>query len=223
MRRGVEALVTCLKSSPYMKLLEYLGRLSIVVGAVSYLVGIPARHREHIYQAWQVVYSAAGRGGGGASDAVALLAREHVSLAQVDLANVFLPGIRLDGVDLRGATLWKATLSSGDLSDAKLFGAMLAGANLNNANVCGADLRASDLSETVLDWAVLDGADLRCVSHLTQEQLDRACATTRIALPTGYAAPKGDCTRIADAVKHQQGCRANSPSWTDDECGGLGR
>lgn len=117
--------------------------------------------RDAIYQAWQVVNGAQGKGGsGGRVDALADLARHQVSLAGVNL-----DGAWLHGVDLRGATLVRASFENADLRGARLDGAQLEGVNFRGANLvtaslAGASLKSADLAGARLAAVDLTGADL---------------------------------------------------------------
>jgi hypothetical protein len=90
--------------------------------------------KDSIYQAWQVINSAQGKGGsGGRPDALADLVRNGISLAGVDL-----DGAWLEQVDLRGASLAMASLQNTNLRGAQLRGATLDGANFRGATLVAA-------------------------------------------------------------------------------------
>ena len=102
------------------------------------------------------------------------------------LMSVFIAGDQLigsaaDRSRLFGFTrilqLTGAQLSKKDLRRTNLFEAVLREANLSGANLSGANLSGADLSGAELFRANLSGADLKEVQGLSQEQLDRACAT----------------------------------------------
>ena len=88
------------------------------------------------------------------------------TLVMAALSEARLGAANLARVDLRGADLCEADLSRTDLSGADLYGAFLFEANLSEANLAGANLSDANVS----------GADLSNVLHLSQEQLDVACA-----------------------------------------------
>jgi uncharacterized protein YjbI with pentapeptide repeats len=166
----------------FVKLLNVLGSFSLVVTAVAYYRGAPARQQaqqdaikaKH-YQAWQVINTAQGRGGnGGRLDALKELNVDRVDLTGVDLERAWLPGLSLPmgrlryanadsaalaGADLRGADLSKAHLSGVRLAGADLRGAVLRGATLVGADLTGADLRFADLSDANLRNAQLSKAN----------------------------------------------------------------
>ena len=116
---------------------------------------------DSIYQAWQVINSAQGKGGsGGRIEALRDLLRSEVSLAGINL-----DGAWLEGVQLAGATLVRGSLQNANLTHANLVGANLEGADLRNsilvtANLAGANLRRTKLAGARLSAATLDGADL---------------------------------------------------------------
>ena len=95
----------------------------------------------------------------------------HANLARVDLrggdlCEADLSNVDLSGADLLGAFLFEADLSKADLSGANFSEAHLVGADFSEADVSGANLFEADVS----------GADLSKVLHLSQVQLDVACA-----------------------------------------------
>jgi uncharacterized protein YjbI with pentapeptide repeats len=135
---------------------------------------------DSIYQAWQVVNSAQGKGGsGGRIEALSDLLRQGVSLA----------GINLDGAWLEGVELAGATLVGADLREAILVTANLAGANLRGADLSGARLSA----------ATLDGADLNDVVGW-----DKIASLSYASVDGVRNAPKGflDFARGHGAVDH---------------------
>ena len=107
-------------------------------------------------------------------------------------------GSNLSGADLSGARFVDAELSGADLSDvyadrpvfararlrwatlhyAIFINADLSGADLSHADLFGATLRSADLSGATLQLADLTGAHLSQVDGLTQDELDKACASS---------------------------------------------
>lgn len=184
--------VYCLDRWAFVKLLNALGSFSLIVAAVAYCRGGPARRQAQLdgvkakhYQAWQVINTAQGRGGnGGRLDALEELNNDLVALNGVNIVGAWLPGLRvpmgrlrgaiadsarLEGADLRGADLSKAGLAQARLDSADLRGAILAGARLENANLSSADLSFADLSFADLRGAQLSRANL---SHALLEGAD---------------------------------------------------
>jgi uncharacterized protein YjbI with pentapeptide repeats len=155
---------------------------------------------DSIYQAWQVVNSAQGKGGsGGRIEALSDLLRQGVSLAGINL-----DGAWLEGVELAGATLVRGSLQRTNLSKANLAGANLEGADLREAilvtaNLAGANLRGADLSGARLSAATLDGADLNDVVGW-----DKIASLSYASVDGVRNAPKGflDFARGHGAVDH---------------------
>jgi hypothetical protein len=162
---------------PMVELLEYLGSFSILFGVIFYFAGASDRLKQKHYQAWQVINTAAGKGGsGGRIDALQELNDDRVSLIGVDVSNAYLEGVRLEkaqarravfsSADLRGARLAQASLDDADLHWANLRGAdlsqsTLTGSTLDDADLFGASLAGADVARASLDRADLHGADLR--------------------------------------------------------------
>lgn len=162
----------------FISILEYLGRLAIVLALALWIIEIPERkqaqanqRKAKIYQAWQVINTARGEtASGGRHHALRDLIDERQRLHQVDLSQANLSGADLSGAKLSGADLSAADLTLANLSGADLHGADLSGAklgeanfseaNLTRANLTGADLTKADLSGANLSWADLTGADL---------------------------------------------------------------
>jgi uncharacterized protein YjbI with pentapeptide repeats len=80
-------------------------------------------------------------------------------LTETHLGEANLRAARLLGANLTKATLWGATLSEANLSGASMEGAVLWGASMGGA---------------ILDKANLKSADLRGVTDITCEQLQKA-------------------------------------------------
>ena len=116
---------------------------------------------DSIYQAWQVINSAQGKGGsGGRVEALRDLLRNQISLAGINL-----DGAWLEGVQLPSATMVRCSLVQTNLANANLVGANLEGADLRNAvlvtaNLTGANLRGANIAGARLSGATLDGADV---------------------------------------------------------------
>jgi len=160
---------------PVVELLEYLGSFSIIFAAIVYFLGAPDRLKQKHYQAWQVINTAAGKGGnGGRIDALQELNHDHVSLVGVNVSGAYLQGISLTAAQARRANFSEAdlrdsNLQGGHLPDADLHSANLRGANLRDCDLAGArlddaDIVGSDLTQADLSAVELDGADVRNVN-----------------------------------------------------------
>ena len=183
-----ERVVEWLQSLSLFTLLEYVGRMAILLAIVSFFVELPERRKERQYEAWSTVGEARGRRYSHARiDALQRLNTGCVSLEGLDAAGSQLAGLRLDrcfgrpgggllgaqfprlfgreGADLTGANLERADLTrarlpEAELSHARLSQARLAGAALAAATLAGADLRGADLFRADLRGASLRAADL---------------------------------------------------------------
>lgn len=114
-----------------------------------------------IYQAWQVINSAQGKGGsGGRIEALRDLLRHEVSLAGINLDGAWLERVELPGAKLDRASLQGTRLSHANLSGARLEHANLRNTDLVGTNLSGANLRGADLTGARLSAASLEGADL---------------------------------------------------------------
>lgn len=157
---------------PVVELLEYVGSFSILFAAIIYFLGAPDRLKQKHYQAWQVINTAAGKGGsGGRIDALQELNKDRVSLIGVEADGAYLQGLNLEGAQARrasfeGTDLRDANFQRGCFQDANLHFTNFRGANLRDCLLAGArledaDLEGADLAGADLNGAVLDNADLR--------------------------------------------------------------
>jgi len=169
---------------PLVELLEYLGSFSILFGVIFYFAGASDRLKQKHYQAWQVINTAAGKGGsGGRIDALQELNDDRISLIGVDVSNAYLEGVRLDkaqarranfaSADLRQAHFKHASLDDADLQyanfrGADLSGCSLTGATLNDADLAGANLAEADVAGVSLERANLRDTDLRNLKNWQQ-------------------------------------------------------
>jgi hypothetical protein len=161
----------------FLEVLEYVGTLSILFAVITYFSESGDRVKQKHYQAWQVINTAAGKGGsGGRIDALEELNKDGVPLVGVDASDAFLQNI-----DLKGANLVRANFSSSDIrggifESARLDSANFASANVRNgsfrnakidgvtfqdADLNGVDLSGADLSDSNLSGVDLRNADLR--------------------------------------------------------------
>jgi hypothetical protein len=156
----------------FLEVLEYLGRLSVLIGVIFYFSESADRIKQRHYQAWQVINTAQGKGGsGGRIEALQELNADKVPLAGVDASSAFLQGVHLEranllranlrAADLRNGQFASADLTYADLHSANFRGSNLEHAVLSNANLSDADLVGSNLAGAQLDGADLSFADLR--------------------------------------------------------------
>jgi uncharacterized protein YjbI with pentapeptide repeats len=169
---GAEWTAHGLSNWAFIKVIEYLGKLSLVVGVIFYFMEAPTRRKQAQYDAWRVITSNAGQpGSGGRIQALQDLNKDGVDLSGVDLHKAFLGGINLQQANLAGANLSGAhligahligvNLSEAHLSEAILIGVNLSGVDLFRADLSKAKLWGADLSGANLGEADLRGADLR--------------------------------------------------------------
>jgi uncharacterized protein YjbI with pentapeptide repeats len=84
-----------------IRVAEVLGKLTIFVGIITFIVETPERSRERHYQAWQLLNGATGhRGEAGRSIALDVLIRDHQEIRRLDLSNADLRNF-----DLRSALM----------------------------------------------------------------------------------------------------------------------
>lgn len=179
--RRARRLATCMKKSPWIQLLEYLGRFTVVVAVISWAVNGEERRIQSHYQAWSIVNGASGHAGdGGRQYALEHLSRDGVSLSGLNLRSAQLEGAQLPGAELSKASLESAVLTRANLEEATLFEAdlnsarltsirarrsILIAARLNSSVLVNASLIEANLSDATLSganlfWADLDGAQL---------------------------------------------------------------
>ncbi len=116
---------------------------------------------DSIYQAWQVINSAQGKGGsGGRVEALGDLLRNGISLAGINLDGAWLEGAQLSRATLVRSSLQNTNLTHADLTGANLEGADLRQAILVTASLKGAILRGANLAGARLSAATLDDVDL---------------------------------------------------------------
>jgi hypothetical protein len=143
----------------FLEVLEYAGRLSVLVAVIFYVVEWPDRQKQKHYQAWQVINTAQGKGGsGGRIEALHELNEDRVPLVGVNVSGAALMGVGLEKADLH-----RSTFEGADLRNCNLRSANLEYADLSDADVNGADFSSADLSGTNLGNADLRNCDLRYI------------------------------------------------------------
>jgi uncharacterized protein YjbI with pentapeptide repeats len=178
-----------LSISGIIAFLGYLGKLSIVVAAISYALDAPERKKKAHYDAWAVIISNEGkRGDGGRIEALESLNKDGINLSGVDLHKAYLGKIRLSGATLNDANLSEALLRDADLSGTELNRADFHGAQLVVTNLQKANLRRAQLQ-----GAYMAGANLRD-AHFDDANLEDADLT-------GAGATGADFTRAFFSAK----------------------
>lgn len=199
-----EWLVDWLQSLSFFSLLEYVGRLAIIMAIFSFFLDMPERNRQQEYKTWETVGAASGKVYSRARiNALEQLNGSCVSLEGLDARGASLRGLRLDrcygvpggyflgrwapavfqrrgavlvGADLAGAHLADSRLPEADLRWATLTRAHLASADLEAARLQGTDLGGADLFRVDLRGARLAGANLQN-ADLTNADLEGADLT----------------------------------------------
>ena len=179
------------------KVLEYAGRLTVIIAVLFYFLDRDERRRNAHSAAWQVINAAHGASAGGRIDAMEFLCEEDVSMdgLSAQFANLF--NIDLRDAQLSKSDLHRANLSSADLTDADLSFADLSGANLGDANLSSAWLRltnfrnARNLDPDEIRSAIRKVSNDGSTSPATRRTTDCGPeSSARIRLPTS-----GRCTR----------------------------
>lgn len=165
--------------------LDYLSKLSIILGLIVYVGESGERDEQKLtqqrranYEAWSVIRADEGRAhSGGRIDALQQLNQNKGSLAGVNLAGAYLSGVKLSQAQLNGATLNNARLNDANLQGAIFTKSDLHQANLINANLqeaffFQANLRDAALSEANLTGATLSRANL-VGANLAEAKLDK--------------------------------------------------
>ncbi len=150
-----------LSCSGFLDVVTQFARLAVLIAVVMWFLEADGRRNGKIFQAWQVINTAQGKGGsGGRAEALADLIAEEVPLMGINLSGDDNVGAYLPGIDLAGQDLRRSVLSGAILTDAKLSGANLEDVDLSSANLEGADLREAKLRRADLSGAILDSANL---------------------------------------------------------------
>ena len=176
--KQLEKVLAFLKTLAILEILEILGRITIVVGVISFILTEKQRRDAEVYQAWQVITAAHNQpGSGGRIKALELLNSQpkrfprfwlkwdRESLSGLAAPKAYLSQIDLQLADLRyanfqGTDLRLANLQETDLFQAKLQGTNLFEANLQQAILIRANLSKANLSKANFQQAILRGTNL---------------------------------------------------------------
>jgi uncharacterized protein YjbI with pentapeptide repeats len=171
--KKMDQIATWLKDLAFFDVLETLGKLTVLIAAIFWLMQIDNREQQTYHEAWQVITSAKGQeGAGGRIEALQTLSRGGESLEGVEAENAVLSGVALEEntnldsakfgeSDLSDAVLQRVSLRNADLEKANLAQAQLDGADLTNALLQETDLSSAELPEATLAGAHLQGAILQ--------------------------------------------------------------
>jgi uncharacterized protein YjbI with pentapeptide repeats len=174
------------KREPFLKLLQNLSQLGILIAVISFFSQIPNQAKQSRYQAWSAINSAQGNGGsGGRIDALQDLTQGCPEVGKIrrqegiyqSIPNAIYDNERFqnfladkvtyivgDCVDLNGLTASQAylpnvQLEATKLRDANLQEANLQKANFKNADLTQANLRMATLVEANFSRAILEKAN----------------------------------------------------------------
>lgn len=171
-----------------VKFAENLGKLAIVITAISWLIEIPDRKHQRDAAAWLLINPAAGQAhDGGRSTQLELLNDDGVSLESIDLHAGTFSHLRLRGADLRYANFSSTSLTGADFGCRRLWGACT---QLDRAKFGDSGISGSSFAGANLQSAKFDGIDILRNSQLSD--LDFGCKWTLSFHPRR-------CTELQDA------------------------
>jgi hypothetical protein len=141
------------------RVLEYVGKLGILVTVIWWIAEYPERQREAIRTAWSVVNTK----GGGRLESLKYLAERNVDLKGLYAGGGYFSGIALEDRDLSWSNLDGANFETSHLDRAHLEGSALSGTDFKNATLVGANFQNARLSPSapMFDGADIGGADFR--------------------------------------------------------------
>jgi Pentapeptide repeats (8 copies) len=158
------------------RVLEYAGKLTILVALITWIIDYPERQRTAIRTAWSVVTAK----GGGRKDNLEYLAAHQADLTGLYGASGFFSNIVLKKRDLRWSDLEDANFEKADLTATNLEGSKLSGVSFKDATLVRARFRYSRLYPKApnFDGADLDGADFQDV-FVTDTAIYKSFASAR--------------------------------------------
>jgi uncharacterized protein YjbI with pentapeptide repeats len=143
--------------------LDYLSKLSIILGLIVYITEGGEREEQKIaqqrranYEAWGVIRAGVGQANNGGR----IEALEHLNENQSFLSGINLERAILTRIKLPNAQLDSAKLSQVIMNRAKLQGAYLMNSDLSEANLIKAELHEANFYQANLSKANLNEADL---------------------------------------------------------------
>lgn len=145
------------------KVLEYAGKLTVVIALISWFADYPERKQTAIRSAWSVVNAK----GGGRKESLEYLSKQGVDLKGLYGGGGYFAGIVLtDRDDLAWSDLEGANFEGAKLNSVKLEGSNLSGVRFKNANLANAHLGFSRIYPKAanFDDADISGADFRNVT-----------------------------------------------------------
>ncbi|MBE9065868.1 pentapeptide repeat-containing protein [Leptolyngbya cf. ectocarpi LEGE 11479] len=156
-----EPIATWLEKWAFIKILDAVSKLGVLIAVITFLVEIPKREeriqterkRAH-FEYWQVIDAAIAAGTSTSNArkmALENLAGEGVSLRNIDVPKAELRRINLAKADMVGANLREVDLTDAILDRADLSKASLYRARLYGASLLDAKLESTDLKEVLYD------------------------------------------------------------------------
>lgn len=119
-----------------------------------------------------------------------------LDLEQIDLRGINLDEAKLNGINLAGANLTNASFLGADLRGANLMVASLVNVDFSSADLSCANFRAAFVRDANFTASLLINVDLRDVSRLTEEQLERS-VICQAKLPEEYnKLSSRDCDKL---------------------------
>ena len=130
--------------------------LGVSISAFYYIKDRPARTRDIIYAAWQIVASMEGKKGSGGREAAIAQLREH----NEDLSGINLDSGVLQNLDLSNSHIWSASFIQAILSNSVFNHSHLVMPNFSKARLDKAQFIAASLNTAFLQETIMTDADL---------------------------------------------------------------
>jgi hypothetical protein len=163
------------------RVLEYAGKLTVLVALIFWIAEIPDRRKAAIQTAWTVVTSK----GGGRKEALQYLISEKVDLDGLNGENGYFEGISMKGLQAHWSNIQDADFSNADLEGtdfegSKIIATKFLKSNLTNANFRNTWVHVSD-PITQFDGATIDGADFRGVLFSGEKDIKKFLSSIHAA------------------------------------------
>ena len=144
------------------RVLEYAGKLGVLVAVIFWIADYPERQRTAIRTAWSVVNEK----GGGREENLEYLAGHQVELKGLNGASGYFAGIVLNSRDLSWSDLDDANFENAKLDKTKLQGSTLSGTSFKNASLIHTNFRYARLYPRApnFEGADIDGADFHDIT-----------------------------------------------------------
>jgi uncharacterized protein YjbI with pentapeptide repeats len=189
----LEPLDNWLGELSFFNILDYVSKLTILLGVITFFLESGARKQQRQLQAWSLIVAASGqRADAGRKDALQSLNKDNVSLERLDAPRAPLTGIKLNNAKLNSANFDTADLRGAELNNADLSYAYLINADFscltfnqssffrkNKQITKCSNLRYADLRSARLNYANLGGADLS-YADLSCSPIYEGCRDTNL-------------------------------------------